>query len=120
MRNKILLLSVALAAIAIPVCSSTAQLKHDQKASTSNIIPKRADLWRKLVEIISKVLSVEASRITYESSFTNDLGADSLDAVELVMELEKEFNIWIPQEDAEKMVTVGKAYEYLKTVVAQK
>ena len=120
MRNKTLLLSVALAALAIPVCSSTAQLKHDQKASSSNIIPKRADLWRKLVEIISKMLSVETSRITYQSSFTNDLGADSLDAVDLVMEFEKEFNIWIPEEDAEKMVTVGKAYEYLKTVVAQK
>lgn len=71
------------------------------------------DIEAKVKEIIMNKLGVEASQVTPEASFTNDLGADSLDTVELVMEFEKEFNIQIPDEDAEKISTVGNAISYL-------
>ncbi len=63
--------------------------------------------------IIVEKLGVEESEVTPEASFTNDLGADSLDTVELIMELEKAFNISIPDEEAEKIATVGDAIGYL-------
>lgn len=72
-----------------------------------------ADVMAKVKEIIVNKLGVEESEITPEASFTNDLGADSLDTVELVMEFEKAFNIQIPDEDAEKISTVGDAIKYL-------
>ncbi|MBI4548586.1 MAG: acyl carrier protein [Ignavibacteriae bacterium] len=73
-----------------------------------------ADVETKVKEIIMNKLGVEASQVTLEASFTNDLGADSLDTVELVMEFEKTFNLQIPDEDAEKISTVGDAIKYLK------
>ncbi|HEU4584568.1 MAG TPA: acyl carrier protein [Gemmatimonadaceae bacterium] len=73
-----------------------------------------ADLDEKVKEIIAKELGVERDKLTNEASFMEDLGADSLDTVELVMEFEKEFNIDIPDEDAEKLRTVGDALDYLK------
>ena len=72
----------------------------------------------KVASIIVEKLGVEESDITPEASFTNDLGADSLDTVELVMELEKEFDITIPDEDAEKIATVGDAVSYLEEKTA--
>lgn len=72
-----------------------------------------ADIEAKVKEIIMNKLGVEATQITPEASFTNDLGADSLDTVELVMEFEKAFNLQIPDEDAEKISTVGDAVKYL-------
>ncbi len=72
-----------------------------------------ADVEAKVKEIIMNKLGVEASQVTTEASFTNDLGADSLDTVELVMEFEKAFNLQIPDEDAEKISTVGDAVRYL-------
>jgi acyl carrier protein len=72
-----------------------------------------ADVEGKVKEIIMNKLGVEASQVTPEASFTNDLGADSLDTVELVMEFEKAFNLQIPDEDAEKIATVGDAIKYL-------
>ncbi len=72
-----------------------------------------ADVEAKVKEIIMNKLGVEASQVTTEASFTNDLGADSLDTVELVMEFEKAFNLQIPDEDAEKIATVGDAVRYL-------
>ena len=72
-----------------------------------------ADIEAKVKEIIMNKLGVEASQVTKEASFTNDLGADSLDTVELVMEFEKAFNLQIPDEDAEKISTVGDAVTYL-------
>jgi acyl carrier protein len=72
-----------------------------------------ADVEGKVRDIIMNKLGVEASQVTPEASFTNDLGADSLDTVELVMEFEKAFNIQIPDEDAEKIATVGDAIKYL-------
>ena len=76
-----------------------------------------ADLEEKVKEIIAKELGVEREKLTNDASFMEDLGADSLDTVELVMEFEKEFNIDIPDEDAEKLRTVGDAMDYLKTKV---
>ena len=67
----------------------------------------------KVREIIVSKLGVEDSQVTSGASFTNDLGADSLDTVELVMEFEKAFNLQIPDEDAEKIQTVGDAVTYI-------
>jgi acyl carrier protein len=77
-----------------------------------------ADVAAKVKEIIVSKLGVDEGQITPEASFTNDLGADSLDTVELVMEFEKAFNIQIPDEDAEKISTVGDAINYLKSKVS--
>ena len=65
-------------------------------------------------KIIGEQLGVEEEEVTPEASFVEDLGADSLDTVELVMALEEEFGIEIPDEDAEKILTVGKALDYIK------
>jgi acyl carrier protein len=72
------------------------------------------DVEAKVKEIIMDKLGVEDSQITPEASFTNDLGADSLDIVELVMGFESAFQVSIPDEDAEKIGTVGDAVNYLK------
>ena len=72
------------------------------------------NLENKIKEIIIDKLGIEESEITESASFTNDLGADSLDTVELIMEFEKEFNVSIPDEDAEKIGNVGDAISYLK------
>jgi len=74
-----------------------------------------ADTAEKVKEIIVSKLGVDAAQVTPEASFTNDLGADSLDTVELVMEFEKAFNIQIPDEDAEKIANVKDVLSYLKT-----
>ena len=71
------------------------------------------NLENKIKEIIVDKLGIEESEITDSASFTNDLGADSLDTVELIMEFEKEFNVSIPDEEAEKIQTVGDAVAYL-------
>lgn len=72
----------------------------------------------KVIEIIKDRLNVEAKDIELTSSFANDLGADSLDTVELIMEFEKEFEITIPDEDAEKITTVGDAIAYIEKAKA--
>lgn len=77
-----------------------------------------ADIEKKVKEIIVSKLGVDEGQITPAASFTNDLGADSLDTVELVMEFEKAFNVQIPDEDAEKISTVGDAVNYLKSKVS--
>ncbi len=69
---------------------------------------------QKVQKIIVDKLGVEASEVTPEASFTNDLGADSLDTVELIMEFEKEFDISIPDDQAESITTVGQAISYLE------
>lgn len=69
----------------------------------------------KVKQIIVDKLGVDESEITNEASFTNDLGADSLDTVELIMEFEKEFDLAIPDEEAEKIQTVGMAVSYLES-----
>jgi len=73
-----------------------------------------SEIAEKVKAIIIDKLGVEESEVTAEASFTNDLGADSLDTVELIMEFEKEFNISIPDEQAENIATVGDAVSYLE------
>ena len=70
-------------------------------------------------EIIIDKLGVEESKITLDAKFIDDLGADSLDTVELIMQFEEEFNIEIPDEDAEKITTVGKAIDYIESKLAE-
>ncbi|MDP6546776.1 MAG: acyl carrier protein [Phycisphaerae bacterium] len=71
------------------------------------------DTEAKVIEIVSEQMGKDASEITRETSFVNDLNADSLDTVELVMEFEDQFELSIPDEDAEKIQTVGQAIDYI-------
>ena len=73
-----------------------------------------SDVKSKVISIIVDKLGVDEGEVTNEASFTNDLGADSLDTVELIMEFEKEFNIAIPDEQAENIQTVGEAISYIE------
>ena len=73
-----------------------------------------SEIATRVTSIITDKLGVEESQVTPEASFTNDLGADSLDTVELIMELEKEFDLQIPDEEAEKIVTVGDAIAFIE------
>jgi acyl carrier protein len=73
-----------------------------------------SEIAEKVKSIIVDKLGVEPSEVTPEASFTNDLGADSLDTVELIMEFEKEFNVSIPDDQAENIGTVGQAIAYLE------
>lgn len=73
-----------------------------------------ASIEEQVAQIISEQLGVEKGQITLETSFINDLGADSLDQVELVMEFEQKFDMEIPDEEAEKIQTVGDAVRYIK------
>ena len=73
-----------------------------------------SDIATKVKKIIVDKLGVEEAEVTNEASFTNDLGADSLDTVELIMEFEKEFNISIPDEQAEKLQSVGDVIKYIE------
>jgi len=75
---------------------------------------------KRVVEIISEQMGADKAEITRETSFINDLNADSLDTVELVMEFEDEFDLSIPDEEAEKIQTVGAAIEYIATVAQSK
>jgi acyl carrier protein len=73
-----------------------------------------SDVSAKVTAIIVDKLGVDEGEVNREASFTNDLGADSLDTVELIMEFEKEFNIAIPDDQAEKISTVGQAIDYIE------
>jgi acyl carrier protein len=73
-----------------------------------------SEIAEKVKNIIVDKLGVEASEVTPEASFTNDLGADSLDTVELIMEFEKEFDLSIPDDQAENIATVGQAIAYIE------
>jgi len=73
-----------------------------------------SDIASRVKAIIVDKLGVEESEVSNEASFTNDLGADSLDTVELIMEFEKEFSIAIPDDQAEKIATVGDAIKYIE------
>ncbi len=76
-----------------------------------------SEIAERVKAIIVDKLGVEESEVTNEASFTNDLGADSLDTVELIMEFEKEFSISIPDDQAEKITTVGDAVSYIEANV---
>ncbi|AKA69940.1 acyl carrier protein [Clostridium carboxidivorans P7] len=71
-------------------------------------------MFEKIQNLISEQLGISAEEVTMEASFIDDLGADSLDVVELIMALETEFDLEIPDEDAEKITTVGDVVEYIK------
>jgi len=73
-----------------------------------------ADVEAKVKEIVAEQLGVDISKVVLAASFINDLGADSLDTVELVMALEEEFKLEIPDEEASKITTVGLAIDYIK------
>lgn len=75
-----------------------------------------SEIESRVKAIIVDKLGVEESEVTLEASFTNDLGADSLDTVELIMEFEKEFGISIPDDQAEKITTVGEAISHIESV----
>jgi acyl carrier protein len=92
--------------------------KERPKVSSENIDVKAIE--EKLINIISEQMGVEKSGITRETSFINDLNADSLDTVELVMEFEDEFDTTIPDEEAEKIQTVGAAIDYIAKVLQSK
>ena len=72
------------------------------------------EIEQKVIEIVSEQMNVDKSEITRETSFVNDLNADSLDTVELVMEFEDQFELSIPDEEAEKIQTVGQAIDYIR------
>jgi acyl carrier protein len=74
----------------------------------------------KVIEIVSEQMGVEKGEISRETSFINDLNADSLDTVELVMEFEDEFDMSIPDEEAEKIQTVGAAIDYIAEIMKNK
>ena len=73
-----------------------------------------ASVQERVIDIVAEQLGVNKEQITLATSFVNDLGADSLDTVELVMELEEEFDVNIPDDAAEKIQTVGQAVEYIE------
>jgi acyl carrier protein len=72
------------------------------------------EIEQKVIEIVAEQMNVDKSEITRETSFVNDLNADSLDTVELVMEFEDQFELSIPDEEAEKIQTVGQAIDYIR------
>jgi acyl carrier protein len=79
-----------------------------------------SEIAEQVKKIIAEKLSVKEADLTAEASFTNDLGADSLDQVELIMEFEKKFEVTIPDDQAEKITTVGLAIEFLEKELAKK
>ena len=78
------------------------------------MVPTAVEIEEKVVQVVSDQMSVDKSEISRNTSFVNDLNADSLDTVELVMELEDEFDLTIPDEEAEKLKTVGEAIDYIQ------
>jgi acyl carrier protein len=87
---------------------------HKRANRTKGDKMNRKEIKEKVMEIIVSQLNVSDDEVTESASFIDDLGADSLDTVELVMQFEEEFDIEIPDEDAEKLTTVGKAIDYLE------
>ncbi len=76
-----------------------------------------SDTFNKIKDIVIDKLGVDESKVTSEAKFIDDLGADSLDTVELIMQFEDDFNIEIPDEDAEKILSVGQAEAYINNLV---
>jgi acyl carrier protein len=83
-------------------------------------VPSREEIEESVKQIVCDQMGVSRDKVTLETSFVNDLGADSLDTVELVMEFEDEFELNIPDEDAEKIQTVGDAVKYIEDKTAGK
>ena len=83
-------------------------------------MPTEAEIEEKISQIVSEQMGIDKSELTRETSFVDDLNADSLDTVELVMEFEDEFEMSIPDEEAEKIRTIGQAIDYIKEHSKQK
>ncbi|MFO0972798.1 MAG: acyl carrier protein [Phycisphaerae bacterium] len=83
-------------------------------------MPTTAEIQDKVVAIVSEQMGVDKKEITMDTSFVRDLNADSLDTVELVMEFEDEFELSIPDDEAEKIQTVGQAVQFIEKVLATK
>lgn len=90
---------------------------HPPRNTWSQEDPTVASVEQRVIDIVAEQLGVSKDQITRETSFVNDLGADSLDTVELVMELEEEFDINIPDDVAEKIQTVGQAVDHITKAV---
>lgn len=84
------------------------------------MVATAVEIEEKVIQIVSEQLGVDKAEISRKTSFVNDLNADSLDTVELVMELEDEFDLTIPDEEAEKLKTVGEAIDYIKKQIEGK
>ncbi|MCK4376690.1 MAG: acyl carrier protein [Actinomycetia bacterium] len=78
---------------------------------------EKEEIFKKLKEILIDILDIKEDKITYEATFLDDFGADSLDIVEIVMAMEEAFNIEIPDEDVEKISSVKDAAEYIQSVI---
>ena len=83
-------------------------------------MPTEVEIEEKVSQIVSEQMGIDKSELTRETSFVDDLNADSLDTVELVMEFEDEFEMSIPDEEAEKIRTIGQAIDYIKEHSKQK
>ena len=109
-RSKLLFFVI----IAFITCSYIA----DAQENTGSSLPQKGItnevLWNKIVDIVVNKLGVDRTRVTSETSFKNDLSADALDMVEMVLKFEETFNIQIPDRDVEKITTVGEAYSYIE------
>lgn len=95
-------------------------MNHNKKLKNMPDTKEKLSIADKVKAIIVDKLGVDETEITHQASFTNDLGADSLDTVELIMEFESEFDIKIPDDKAEKITTVGEAINYLEKTLAEK
>jgi acyl carrier protein len=93
-------------------------IREDKQVSADEVDVQAIE--KKVIEIISEQMGTDKSEITRETSFINDLNADSLDTVELVMEFEDEFDLSIPDEEAEKIQTVGAAIDYVVNIAQSK
>jgi acyl carrier protein len=96
------------------ICAFQNSITFGPAFLTNKTLREMSEIAKKVTAIIVDKLGVDEAEVTREASFTNDLGADSLDTVELIMEFEKEFNIAIPDDQAEKIGTVGHAIDYIE------
>src|ERR1044072_2841316 len=121
MREKLIgsvllmtVLSPNLFAISQRRTSTPKRKSPDKVTQEDNVVKLKGEIGEKLKQIIADELGVEESELTAKKRLVDDLGADSLDCVELIMRFEEEFNIEIPDEDAVKIKTVGDAYKYIE------
>jgi len=98
----------------VPEKPNAEEAKMTPESSQEKSSGKVSDVGQRIIEIVAEQLGADKAQIARETSFVNDLGADSLDTVEIVMEIEDEFDIDVPQEEAEKIQTVGQAINYVE------
>ena len=106
--------SIIISYFAPHLLKNTLKTQNSENSKSNKKITIMSEIQSKVVAIIVDKLGVDESEVKPEASFTNDLGADSLDTVELIMEFEKEFGVSIPDDKAEKIATVGDAISYIE------